>query len=90
MDDGSLFDAPTPARPKRAAPARVEWLPYKVKNPVRCSDCMQVLADNKGQGEHPAAARWKRRSPHGSQLDLFLCAVHARTRRAQERGGRPE
>lgn len=79
-----LFDVqPVPVRkPPRAqtpaSAARPRWSKYRPLNPVKCDDCMAVLAAAQGNG--PASRLAKFRRAQGG-TDLLLCYAHAQQRR---------
>ncbi len=53
--------------------------------PVKCDDCMLVLAQAKGDGPAALSAKWKRavRTPDGL-TDFLLCFHHAAARRIDD------
>lgn len=78
----SLFPvADTPVRrAPRAAPAnaRPVWSKYRPVHPVKCDDCMTVLALAKGNAPASRQARFRRKA---GATDLLLCYGHAQQRR---------
>ena len=83
-DDVPLFDIEaTPVRkPKRQPPkGKATWTPYSAKRPMKCDDCLLVLAEAKGSGPATRQARW-RRTVDGSYL--LLCYAHAEIRRTDD------
>jgi len=83
MDTIPLFDPPDPPpapRPgTRQATGKPRWTKYAPKYPVRCDDCMQVLAESQGHGPAARQARMRRRTPDSDRL---VCYDHARQWRA--------
>lgn len=68
--------APTRKDTEKAAQPR--WSKYRPKNPVKCDDCMLLLAETQGKGPASQPARWRRKS---GVTDLLLCYAHADLRR---------
>lgn len=82
---GALFDVgdqpvAVPTRPKARA-GKVVWSKYRPKHPVKCDDCMLLLATTRGQA--PASRQAKFRRKQGS-LDLLLCYAHTQARRDED------
>jgi hypothetical protein len=78
---GELFhvESPPVRTPKRATGnGKPRWTQYKVKYPMKCDDCMLILAQAKGVGPASRVARF-RRAQDGA--DLLLCIAHAQDRR---------
>jgi hypothetical protein len=75
-------DTPRPT-PKRPAPAsdRPAWSAYRPKSPVKCDDCMAVLAEARGQGPASLTARWKRKA---GDVVRLLCIPHAQAQRERD------
>lgn len=83
----SLFDAPGPGRRPKTQ-HRPEWIRYRPVVPVKCDDCVLLLADSDGSnGLRASDARYRRRF---RAINTYYCAPHARTRRSADRGGTPE
>lgn len=79
-----LFDVDTPPvrTPRRpAAPGKPAWSKYRPKAPMKCDDCMMVLALAKGDAPASRRARWRRRI---GTTDLLLCYAHADVRREED------
>lgn len=66
---------------RKQGKTRPRWSRYKVKNPIKCDDCMLVLALAKGDGPATRQARWKRVQ---DGADLLLCYAHAEVRRDED------
>jgi hypothetical protein len=69
----------TPKRPPANGAAR--WSKYRPKYPVKCDDCMLLLAQQRGQA--PASRQAKFRRQQGG-ADLLLCYGHAQARRDED------
>lgn len=84
-EDVPMFevDVPTVDTPPRSkgGSARPRWSRYKTRSPVKCDDCMLVLALAKGDGPVSRLAQF-RRAQGGT--DLLLCAAHAQVRRDED------
>jgi hypothetical protein len=79
-----LFEVKPPriVKVKRAqGKSKPRWAKYRPKNPVKCDDCMLVLALAKGRGPASRQARWKRVQDAADQL---LCYAHAQVRRDED------
>lgn len=79
IDTIPLFGEPEPAErpaPKAATAAstKAKWTKYKPKTPVRCDDCMALLAERRGDAPVAAVARWARTVAGVRRL---LCYQHA-------------
>lgn len=61
--------------------SRPKWTKYRPINPLKCDDCMLVLALAKGNGPATRQARWKRVQDGKDQL---LCYGHADARREED------
>jgi hypothetical protein len=74
-------DAPV-RRPRRRAPSGVpRWTRYAAKAPVKCDDCLAVLAEARGHGPATRSARWRRAT---GGTELLLCYAHAQQRRQED------
>ena len=83
-DQPALFGVDTPAVTKprhRGSSAHPRWSKYQPSTPVKCDDCLMVLAEADGRGPATRNARW-RRAVAGT--DLVLCYAHAQLRRADD------
>lgn len=91
MTTPPMFDLPdaapvrAPSKKALAARAKPVWTRYRPKNPVKCDHCVQVLAENGGNGPATRQARHARR--FGTEREL-LCGPHAQIQR--EKDGLPE
>lgn len=77
-------DTPPVKVPKRRGStgrSRPVWTVYHPKNPVKCDDCMLLLAERYGDAPASRNARWKR-SQGGTYL--LLCYAHANLRRTED------
>jgi len=88
MHDGhpTLFPVVTPPvkspkRPKASSSDKARWTRYRPKNPVKCDDCMLVLALAEGEGPASRQARYRRKQ---GETDLLLCFAHAQIRRDED------
>lgn len=82
---GELFtvvDTPvqTPKRPTTSTP-KPRWSKYRPKHPVKCDDCMLLLAVTKGNAPASRQAKWRRKQ---GASDLLLCYAHATARRTED------
>ena len=81
-EQDALFyvDPSTVRAPKRRAAekAKPQWSKYRPKNPVKCDDCMLLLAETQGRAPASQPARWRRKV---GRSDLLLCYGHAALRR---------
>lgn len=81
-----LFDVETPPvkipslREEKAA-SRPRWSKYRPLNPVKCDDCMLVLALAGGKAPASRQAKWRRKA---GDSDRLLCYGHASARRAED------
>lgn len=66
---------------RKQGKSRPRWTKYKPVNPVKCDDCMLILALAKGDGPAARQARWKR-AQDGAYL--LLCYAHADARREED------
>ena len=85
-DAGSLFSVPVPSArtvPQRPTTTRPVWSKYTPRNPRRCDDCMQYLAEHNGRGPDAQYARMRR---VGAGNDRLLCYPHAQIWRDRENG----
>lgn len=80
-----LFEVPSPIVPKvkRASTGagKPRWSKYRPVNPVKCDDCMLLLALTKGKAPRARSARWRRKC---GDVDLLLCQGHADQRREED------
>jgi hypothetical protein len=80
-----LFEVdPVPVKvPKRttSSQAKPRWTKYRPKFPLKCDDCMLVLALAKGAGPPSRQAKFRRKQGAG---DLLLCYAHAQARRDED------
>jgi hypothetical protein len=67
-----------PSRRDTERAARPRWSKYRPLNPVKCDDCMLLLAETQGQAPASQPARWRRQM---GRTDLLLCYGHAAIRR---------
>lgn len=84
--DLPLFDVTTPPiktpkRPKAQSSDRPRWSRYRPVNPVKCDDCMLLLAITKGEAPASRQARYRRNL---GDSDLLLCFAHAQERREED------
>jgi hypothetical protein len=70
---------------KNSGAGKPRWSKYSPINPVKCDDCMLILALAKGDAPASRQARWRRQC---GDSDLLLCYGHAALRR-EEDGMRP-
>lgn len=81
----ALFDVGTAQVPRarRTPPGtgRVTWGKYRPKEPVKCDDCMSILAAASGKAPVARTARWRRRQ---GDADRLLCGGHMEQRRHEE------
>lgn len=91
MQDGepTLFVVANPLVQKVArkdtGTGKPKWTRYNPINPVKCDDCMLLLAVAKGNAPASRQARWRRKA---GDSDLLLCQGHADLRREED--GMPE
>lgn len=83
MKQEPLFPVPKPPpvhRPasSQSASGQPKWSRYKSAKRVKCSHCMQVLAERKGNGPAVHSARYKRTV--GDET-AYLCYQHASNQR---------
>lgn len=69
----------TPKRPR--GDGNPIWSRYRVRNPVKCDDCMLVLALAKGNAPAARFAQYRRMQ---DGKDLLLCVAHAQDRRDED------
>lgn len=85
VDDVPMFEVPSPpltkVTRKTDSKAKPQWSRYRVKNLVKCDDCMFLLATS--QGRAPAARFALFRRKQGAD-DLLLCEIHAQYRRDED------
>ncbi len=86
IDDtqSTLFQVQPPTTQKvtrKASNGKPKWSKYRPVNPVKCDDCMLILALAKGEAPASRQARWKRKT---EDADLLLCYGHADIRRAED------
>ena len=85
-DQTALFDVgDAPVRPvpvqSSSSSAKVSWTKYRPKYPMKCDDCMLVLALARGDAPASRQARWKRKQ---GSTDRLLCYGHAQERRVND------
>lgn len=84
-----LFEVPSPIVQKVArkviGSGKPKWTKYRPINPVKCDDCMLLLAVSKGNAPASRQARWKRKT---TDSEYLLCQGHADLRREED--GMPE
>lgn len=80
-----MFEVRPPVVPKvtrkSSSTAKPQWSRYKVKNPVKCDDCMFLLAASEGRAPASRFALFKRKQ---GPAFLLLCEVHAQYRRDED------
>lgn len=76
-----------PTRREAASALRPRWSKYRPVNPVKCDDCMAVLAETRGEGPASRQAKWRRKQ---GNLDRLLCYAHAALQRAEDGLAPPE
>lgn len=78
----SIDASPPPPSPKRTTGnTKPVWSRYKVKAPLKCDDCMFLLALAKGKAPVARFALFRRKQ---GKTDLLLCGVHAQYRRDED------
>lgn len=83
-EDVPMFEVETPpvVTPKRPrGQSKPKWTRYRLKNPVKCDDCMLVLTLAKGEAPPARFALYRRVQ---DSKDLLLCAAHAQDRRDED------
>lgn len=84
-----LFEVPSPIVQKvtrtSAGTGKPKWTKYRPVRPLKCDDCMLILALAKGEAPPSRQARWRRKT---TDTDLILCQGHADLRREED--GMPE
>lgn len=82
----ALFDVPADqVKPVRQPPppsnGRITWTKYRPKKPLKCDDCLHVLAEAHGHAPAARMARWRRVQGGGDRL---VCSAHMTQRREDE------
>lgn len=84
-DQEVLFEVVSPlvqkVTRKERGEGKAKYTRYRPINPVKCDDCMLVLALAKGQAPASRQARWRRKA---GEVDLLLCQGHADLRREED------
>lgn len=79
-DNLSLFDMPDSPHKETGSRSRLahhapKWTKYRPKNPVKCDDCQERLARQRGRGPLAKSARWRRTT--ADKTTRLLCTEHA-------------